>query len=67
MALGYTDDVIEGRMNCNSDELAQTQQTLYDKLSIEPNTGVDLRVRAVMTYHLAMRFAQSEPPTDTSA
>jgi len=64
MALGYTDDAIEGRMNCNSDELAQTQQTLYDKLSIEPNTGVDLRVRAVMTYHLAMRFAQSEPPTD---
>ncbi len=67
MALGYTDDAIEGRMKCNSDELAQTQQTLYDKLSIEPNTGVDLRVRAVMTYHLAMRFAQSEPPTDSIA
>jgi|TARA_B110000263_G_scaffold225625_1_gene216734 hypothetical protein len=34
--------------------LAERQQTLYDKLSIEENTGVDRRVRAVMTYHLAM-------------
>lgn len=67
MALGYTDGAIEERMNCNADQLAQTQQTLYDKLSIEPNTGVDLRVRAVMTYHLAMRFAQSEPPIDSIA
>lgn len=67
MALGYADDAIADRMSCTGDNVAGIQQTLYDKLAIEPNTGVDMRVRAVMTYHLAMRFAQSEPPTDNIA
>jgi adenylate cyclase len=67
MALGYADEAIAGRMSCDLDQVSEIQQTLYDKLAIEPNTGVDMRVRAVMTYHLAMRFAQSEPPTNEIA
>ncbi len=67
MALGYADEAIAERMNCGLDALSDTQQTLYDKLSIEPNSGVDLRVRAVMTYHLAMRFAQSGPSANVIA
>lgn len=67
MALGYADETIADRMSCDEAKVSEIQQTLYDKLAIEPNTGVDLRVRAVMTYHLAMRFAQSEPPTDNIA
>jgi len=60
MALGYSDEAIAKRADCSADELTERQQTLYDKLSIEENSGVDQRVRAVMTYHLAMRFAHSE-------
>lgn len=67
MALGYADEAIAERMSCAEDEVIEIQQTLYDKLAIEPNSGVDMRVRAVMTYHLAMRFAQSEPLTDNIA
>ena len=67
MALGYADNAIADRMSCAMEEVADIQQTLYDKLAIEPNAGVDMRVRAVMTYHLAMRFAQSESPADIIA
>ena len=67
MSLGYTDGAISDRMKIDVDAVNDTQQTLYDKLSIEPNAGVDRRVRAVMTYHLAMRFAQSGPPPNEIA
>lgn len=67
MSLGYTDDAIAERMKIDAEDVGDTQQTLYDKLSIEPNAGVDRRVRAVMTYHLAMRFAQSGPPPNQTA
>ncbi|MDA1257148.1 MAG: hypothetical protein O3C10_04810 [Chloroflexi bacterium] len=67
MSLGYTDDAIAERMGTDADAVNRVQQTLYDKLSIKPNSGVDRRVRAVMTYHLAMRFAQAEPPFNEPA
>lgn len=67
MALGYADGAIVERMNSDVDTLNAIQETLYDKLSIEPNSGVDRRVRAVMTYHLAMRFAQDGPPSNVPA
>ena len=67
MSLGYTDGAIAERMKTDPDAVSDTQETLYDKLSIEPNAGVDRRVGAVMTYPLAMRFAQSGPPSDVIA